>query len=159
MWECSHTSSEKISYYVYVHTTVLEKKLGTLAKTCFLRSVFIQWRLLLKASLILSDQLRILPHGVPSPNHLCDSIPGPSESPLPTRRSQGASMLELNSFAFWWHGHLFQIWVLRLAQHGLVSTLQSNPTIERREGMKNFHSFPSVPWQLPIQAITSPNVA
>ncbi len=53
---------------------------------------------------------------VTSPNHLCDSILGPSESPLPTRRSQGASILELNSFAFHWPCYLFQIWILHLAQ-------------------------------------------
>ncbi len=45
-------------------------------------------------------------------------------------------MLELNSFAFQQPlSPLFQIWILRLAQHRLVSTLQSNPTREKeRDG-------------------------
>ncbi len=44
-------------------------------------------------------------------------------------------MLELNLFAFWRPCHLFQIWILRLAQHRPVSTLQSNPTREKgRDG-------------------------
>ena len=80
-----------------------------------LSSAFIQWRLLLWASLVLFDWLGILPPRVVSPSHLCVSILEPSESPLPARRSQGASMLELNSFAFWWPCYLFQIWMHHLA--------------------------------------------
>ncbi len=90
----------------------------------------------------LSDQLGILPPRVASSNHFCDSILGPSESPLPARRSQGASMLELNSFAFWQPCHLFQIWILCLAQHQPVSTVQSNLTKEKgRDGKFSFLSF------------------
>ncbi len=49
-------------------------------------------------------------------------------------------MLELNLFAFWWPCHLFQIWILCLAQHRLVSTLQSYPTREKgREIFITFH--------------------
>ncbi len=75
------------------------------------------------------------PRVVISPNHLCESFLGLNESPFSARRSQGASILQLNSFAFWWPCHLFQIWMLHLAQHQLVSTLHSNLTKEKeRDG-------------------------
>ncbi len=104
----------------------------------------------------LSDQLGILTHTpththththrVASPNHLCDSILGPSESPLPARRWQGASMLELNSFAFWHFGSPVTFFrsgysTYNIAQHRLVSTLQSNPTSETGRDGKIIISF------------------
>ncbi len=76
------------------------------------------------------------PPWVASPNHLCDIILGPGKSLFPARRSQGASMLELNLFAFRQPHHLFQIWILRVAQNWLVSTLQSNPTRDNGTGKK-----------------------
>ena len=51
------------------------------------------------------------------PWDLCDSILGLSESPFLARRSHRAVALQLNSFAFQRLCHLFQIWILCLAQH------------------------------------------
>ncbi len=109
---------------------------STVKLHCVLHSVFIQWRLLLWASLVLSDWLGILPPRVTSPNHLCDNILGLSESPLFAKRLQGTNILELNSFAFQQPCHHFQVWILLLAQHRPVSTLQSNPSREKgRDGI------------------------
>ncbi len=108
----------------------------------YLCSAFIQCSFLLWASLVLSGQLGILAPRVTSPNCLCDSILGLSESPLLARRSQGASTLEFNSFAFQGLCHLFQIWILRLAQHWPISTFQGNPTKEKgRDGNILFSFF------------------
>ena len=87
----------------------------------------------------------ILPPRVVSPNHLCDSIMGSSESPLPTRRSQGASILELNSFTFQWPCHLFQTWILS-------STLFKATPQGRNRGMKNFSFLSFCP-----MAVTHPS--
>ncbi len=97
--------------------------------------MFIPWRLLLWASLILTDQLGTLPHMVTSPSHLCDSIVGPSEL-------QGANILEDNSFASQQSCHLFQYKITEVKQCWSWLVLGWVTAMRQKERNNNNFSIP-----------------
>ncbi len=82
------------------------------------------------------------------------------ESPLPARRSQGASMLELNSLAI--SAALSPLSDLDTPpSHNTdpLALFRATPTRDKGRDGKILIHFPSLQWRSPIQALTSPNVA